>query len=676
MLGAYSVVIGVLRKEEDYVKRVRLSIVVLTLGIIVGFSPAHSSPAASQLAPSLLRGLHVSGNRILDGQGHSVYLHGVSRSGTEYACIQNNGIFDGPSDAASVRVMASWHMNAVRLPLNEDCWLGINMRGIDPHFFGAAYRTAIERYVQLLNRYGMVAVLNLHESAPGHLKAVAQQPMPDAGHTPAFWTSVAQTFRNNSAVIFDLFDEPFPDDDRDTAAAWTCWKLGGQGHRRGSTKRCPDVTYRDVHDRDTGITYRAASMQSLVDAVRSVGATQVLLLDGVQYSDSLSQWLANMPVDPRHNLAASWHPYNFNTCGNHVRCWNRIIAQVLSRVPLIAGEIGEDDCRHRYIDRLMSWLDRHGAGYLAWTWDDWYGKRCRPNLGPNGDISIISDYRGTPFPGMGVGYKAHLACLATGRCQPQRETVRPTIDRGPPVTLPAPVRCPKCWHPPLRTSWQWQLTGRIDLSIRATMYDVDLFDTPVNTVRALHIRHRVAICYLDAGTWEKWRPDARRFPRALIGKPYRGWPGEWWLDIRQTPRLLPLMRWRLDRCKAHGFDGVEFDNVDGYQSDTGFPLTAMDQLRYNTLLANEAHRRGLSVALKNDADQVRPLLPYFDWALDEECFHDRWCDQLKPFLHAGKSVMDAEYRLAPGTFCARANAANINALYKRLGLGAYRVACR
>jgi hypothetical protein len=637
--------------------------------------PWHSA-TASQTGPVSIYGLHVSGNRILNGLGQVVYLHGVSRSGTEYACVENTGIFDGPGDEASIRVMAAWHINAVRVPLNEDCWLGINTRGINPHYVGAAYRRAIVRYVQLLNRHGMVAILNLHESAPGRFRAASQQPMPDADHSPAFWTSVARTFRPNSAVIFDLFDEPFPDNDRDTAAAWTCWKLGGQGHGRGSGERCPDVTYRDAHDRDTGVTYRAASMQFLVDAVRRTGARQVLLLDGVQYSDSLSHWLASMPADPLHDLAASWHPYNFNTCGNNPACWNVSVAPIAARLPLVAGEIGEDDCSHHYIDRLMSWLDRHGAGYLAWSWNDSYGKRCQPNLGANGDITVISDYRGTPYPGMGVGYKAHLACLADGHCRPRDDLARAVIQPRSVPSLPPPVPCPACWHPRLRTSWQWQLTGRIDLSVLVRMYDIDLFDTPVGTVRALHAQDRVATCYLDAGSWERWRPDARHFPRALIGKSYQGWAGEWWLDIRQTTRLLPLMRWRLDRCKAKGFDGVEFDNVDGYQSDTGFPLTAADQLRYNSLLANEAHRRGLSVALKNDGDQARTLLPYFDWALDEECFHDRWCGQLEPFLHAGKAVMDVEYRLAPDKFCGRANAMNINALYKRLDLGAYRAACR
>lgn len=378
----------------------------------------HTHLAASQ--PSMttpsIRGLHVAGNRIVNAVGQTITLHGVSRSGAEYACIQNDGIFDGPSDNASVRAMVSWHINAVRIPLNEDCWLGINTHGLNPHYVGAFYRHAIQRYVDVLNRHGLIVLLNLHESAPGRYRAESQQPMPDADHAAAFWTSVARTFKANSAIIFDLFDEPFPDDDRDTTAAWTCWRLGGQGHKRGSHKRCPDATYRDAHDRDTGITYHAAGLQSLIDAVRRTGAHQIVMVDGVQYSDSLSHWLANMPRDPLHNLATSWHPYNFNVCGTSTTCWNRTIAPITKRVPLIAGEIGEDDCSHRYIDRLMRWLDAHHSSYLAWTWDAWYGKRCKPNLGPNGDISVISNYRGTPFPGMGVGYKAHLACLAARRC--------------------------------------------------------------------------------------------------------------------------------------------------------------------------------------------------------------------------------------------------------------------
>lgn len=243
------------------------------------------------------------------------------------------------------------------------------------------------------------------------------------------------------------------------------------------------------------------------------------------------------------------------------------------------------------------------------------------------------------------------------------------------AALPAPVPCPSCWQPALNTSWQWQLQGKIDQSFNVTMYDVDMFDTSASVVTSLHSAGRIVICYIDAGTWENWRPDASEFPNSVKGK-NNGWPGEKWLDIRQLSILSPIMQARMDMCKSKGFDGVEFDNVDGYSNNTGFPLTYNDQLTYNTWLANEAHTRNLSVALKNDLGQVHDLLPYFDWALDEQCFQYNECSKLLPFIQANKAVMEVEYKLAPSQFCSKANALNFNSLKKHLSLKAYRVACR
>jgi hypothetical protein len=243
-------------------------------------------------------------------------------------------------------------------------------------------------------------------------------------------------------------------------------------------------------------------------------------------------------------------------------------------------------------------------------------------------------------------------------------------------SLPSPVSCANCWHPALNTSWQWQLTGTVDQSFNVTMYDIDMFDNAANVVQSLHNSNRIVICYIDAGTWENWRPDAAQFPGSVKGKS-NGWPGEVWLDIRQLSIIGPLLQARMDQCKTKGFDGVEFDNVDGYSNSTGFPLTASDQLNFNVFLANEAHKRGLSVALKNDLDQVKTLLPYFDWALNEECFDYQECDSLTPFVQAGKAVMQVEYNLATSSFCPQANKMNFNSLKKHQDpVDAWRQACR
>ncbi len=245
------------------------------------------------------------------------------------------------------------------------------------------------------------------------------------------------------------------------------------------------------------------------------------------------------------------------------------------------------------------------------------------------------------------------------------------------AAVPPPVRCPGCWHPGPVVSWQWQLSQPpkpADL-LAVDMYDVDGFDSHDWLVAALHRRDSTAVCYISAGSWENWRPDAGDFPVSVLGRT-NGWPGERWLDVRALGALRPIMLKRLDMCARKGFDAVEFDNVDGYQNRTGFPLTGDDQFAYNVFLANAAHRRGMSALLKNDLGQVRRLLRYFDGGLNEQCFQYSECARLTPFVDAGKPVFNVEYRLATSAFCPKANARDFNSLKKRLALGAWRVPCR
>lgn len=261
----------------------------------------------------------------------------------------------------------------------------------------------------------------------------------------------------------------------------------------------------------------------------------------------------------------------------------------------------------------------------------------------------------------------------TARC---RRSLR--VDRLVLVAAPAsapPAAGAPAWIPAPGVSWQWQLTGTLDLSIAAELYDVDLFDTPAATVAALHDRGRHVVCYLDAGTYEPGRPDAGAFPKAVLGADVEGWPGERWLDIRRLDVLRPILERRMDLCRAKGFDGVEPDNVEAYANRRGFALSGGDQLAFNRFLAAAAHARGLSVGLKNDLDQATALEPHFDWALDEQCFQYHECDALRPFARAGKAILIAEYELEPAAFCPQARAAGYSAIRKRVDLDAWRQAC-
>lgn len=231
------------------------------------------------------------------------------------------------------------------------------------------------------------------------------------------------------------------------------------------------------------------------------------------------------------------------------------------------------------------------------------------------------------------------------------------------------------WQPTPGTTWQWQLTGDIDTSFDVAMYDIDLFDVPQSVIDELHEDGRIVICYFSAGSYEEWRPDAADFPASVRGNPLDNWPGESWLDVRQIDTLGPIMQARLDLAVQKACDGVEPDNIDGYTNSSGFPLSASDQLAYNTWLAAKAHSRGLSIGLKNDLDQIPDLLPHFDWALNEQCFQYDECDLLLPFIQADKAVFGVEYEGELADFCPQAMANHFSWLLKDWDLGPERMAC-
>jgi hypothetical protein len=233
------------------------------------------------------------------------------------------------------------------------------------------------------------------------------------------------------------------------------------------------------------------------------------------------------------------------------------------------------------------------------------------------------------------------------------------------------------WRPRPGTSWQWQLSGDLDTSLDVAMYDVDLYTTSDDAIAQLRGRGVRVVCYFSAGTYEPYRSDAKTLPPAVLGKALPDWPDERWLDIR-SEKVRAFVRKRLDYAAARGCDGVEPDNVDAYANDSGFPLSASDQLAFNKLIANEAHARKLSVGLKNDLGQIPALVGSFDWALDEQCMEFDECDELLPFIKAQKPVFHVEYgdeSMRDGV-CASANRRNFDTLIKHLALDAFRITCR
>lgn len=341
----------------------------LSLSVVTGTIEA----AGSSLS------VRIVGNHFVDGNGRTVRLLGVNRSGTEYECMANNGFFDGPSDANSIAAMARWNIDAVRVPLNEDCWLGIN--GAPAAYSGLSYRNAIAAYVNRLHQAGMYAIVDLHWNAQGSLPADGKtgqgRDMADLDHAPAYWSSVATFFRSDHGVIFDLFNEPHD-------ISWDCWLHG--------------CTVSD----GTG-TWQAAGMQTLLNAVRATGATNVITLSSDGWGGDIPQWINYRPNDPVRQTAAGWHVYYPETWWSDPSRWSQGVTPVLAAgIPIVATELGEHDCAGGWLNQFLPWADSRGLSYTAWTWDNW--PDCSNPV-------LITDYSGTPT-GYGVAFRDHLRSLA------------------------------------------------------------------------------------------------------------------------------------------------------------------------------------------------------------------------------------------------------------------------
>ncbi|PBP18790.1 hypothetical protein BUE80_DR010445 [Diplocarpon rosae] len=199
------------------------------------------------------------------------------------------------------------------------------------------------------------------------------------------------------------------------------------------------------------------------------------------------------------------------------------------------------------------------------------------------------------------------------------------------------------WRPEAGTSWQIVLQYALnDTSANVSVYDIDLYTNDPSTIKQLHDDGRKVICYFSAGSYEDFRPDSSDFKKSDYGKGLDGWPGEWWLNI-SSANVRKIMSARLDLAQEKGCDGVDPDNVDGYDNDTGLDLTKAQAVDYLTFLAIEAHSRNMSIGLKNAGGIVNSTLPMMQWQVNEQCLQYDECEQFQPFIENNKPVFHIEY---------------------------------
>lgn len=382
---------------------------------------------AQAAAPSLA----VQGNKLVNTDTNEVFQpRGVNWPSFEYACAYGYGYSNSASDTqvgptdANAALLASWHINIVRIPLNQSCWIGDNgyprHDNTDQDLTSDGYKDAVADWVRKLHDHGIATILDLHWSAPHNSEAIGQRAMAD-NLSDDFWQSVATRFKDDRSMIFDAFNEPYSkaaDDPHPFDLTWSCWRDGG----------CDAPNQNDGGGPYTG-TFRVTGMQQLVNAIRGAGATQPIMIAGLDYANDLSQWLQHKPNDDQ--LVASFHNYDTQRCHTQA-CWDAEIAPVAAKVPVVAGEFGETDCRSDHDVSFMNWADQHGVGYLMWQWVVLEaGEKANPECA---SLQIISDTKGTPAAPNGTAFKAHLDALAGGSAAPAGTTSTPASQTLPTQT--------------------------------------------------------------------------------------------------------------------------------------------------------------------------------------------------------------------------------------------------
>ena len=312
--------------------------------------------------------LHVQGNSVVNSHNKPVWLRGVDCASMEWTSNGEGHILKTVHVAIKL-----WHANIIRLPLCQDRWFGM---APEQHGNFKPYSALVHKIVDEIESQNCYVILDLHWNDADHWgKFIGQHKMPDQ-NSLKFWKSFAPQFKNNPAVIFDLYNEPHN-------VSWSLWKNGGS----------VTETDRATHNK---LTYTSPGMQALLNAIRACGARNMVLAGGLNWAYDMTGFLNGFALQDHHGNGVAYANHQYPFKGESVQQWEAEMRTALAKIPIIVSEFGATN-NPTWVQQVLAFMDQHHMNWTAWD--------LHPKAGP----ALISDWNYTPTPDFGVYVKGALS---------------------------------------------------------------------------------------------------------------------------------------------------------------------------------------------------------------------------------------------------------------------------
>jgi len=244
----------------------------------------------------------------------------------------------------------------------------VSQGGANPQssIYSTDYLKEVQSAVKMARDMGFTVIVCVDGERSGGLD---ERGMPNE-KTLLAWKSLAPLFANDRGVMFELFNEPQPDGPDATPHDWDHWKAG---------------------------------MQPLVDEIRSLGAKNVLLADGLYWAQMLNS--APKLDDPLSEVVYAIHPYFAPKRLADEAAWFDMFGRFAIRHAVLASEWSAlsfgsncNDNTPNFAAGMLNYLKQQKIGVVGWAFDF-----PRTLLTENGTLTNYNGFHCGPKSDFGPG---------------------------------------------------------------------------------------------------------------------------------------------------------------------------------------------------------------------------------------------------------------------------------